>query len=260
MNNGGRSGMTVNAAGHAARWCRALVSGLVLLACAGQAASVELRFVTEEQPPLNAVQPDGSVGGLSTAVIREMLRRARLAGSFSILPWSRAFLQARQQPDTCLYSTVRSAEREPLFAWVGPISANQWILYAGPLFRGHIETLDDARPYRIGGTLRDAKSDFLRAKGFTRLELATDEEHNIRMLMAGHLDLWLAAMGRAQTLIERFHARGVRPVLVLNRLDQYVACHPGTDRAALAALEAALASMRRDGTLRMLTGRFAPGE
>ncbi|WP_215777693.1 ABC transporter substrate-binding protein [Paludibacterium sp. B53371] len=234
-----------------------MVAICLALACLSGRADSVLQLVTENQPPLN-YEDNGHIAGLSSDVIAEMLRRAHLSGQFSVLPWPRAYALALQSANTCLYSTVRSAEREPLFRWVGPIAVNQWVLYAGPGFKGRIGSLDDARPYRIGGTLRDAKSDFLRAKGFTRLDLVSDEALNARKLMAGHIDLWLAAAGRAQTLIAQDAFHGIRPLLVIGQSDQYLACHPATTPETLAALDLALQSMRKDGTLRRLTGMFSP--
>ncbi|MBV8048434.1 MAG: transporter substrate-binding domain-containing protein [Paludibacterium sp.] len=216
-----------------------------------------LQLVTENQPPLN-FEENGHAVGVSTAVVAEMLRRAHLSGQFSVLPWSRAFAMTQQTANTCIYSIVRSPERAPLFHWVGPIAVNQWVLYAGPAFKGHLDTLDDARPYRIGGTLHDAKSDYLRTQGFTRLELVGDEELNARKLLAGHLDLWIAAAGRAQTLISLAPYHGIRPLLAIGKSDQYLACHPETSPEMLAALNQALQSMRKDGSLRALTGMFSP--
>lgn len=238
---------------------RRLTAWMVCCACASGLAQGEpvLQFMTENQPPLNYVD-NGQVAGISTAVIGEMLRRAHIRGQFTVLPWARAYVLTQQRADTCIYSTVRSTEREALFRWVGPISSNQWALYAGPQFKGRLSGLDDARPYRIGGTLRDAKSDYLRAQGFTRLELVADEELNARKLAAGHLDLWIAAMGRAQTLIDTLDLKGVRPLLVIGHSDQYVACNPGVRPELIEAMNAALASMRKDGSLRAIGGKFSP--
>lgn len=216
-----------------------------------------MQFLTENQPPLNYLD-QGQVRGVSTAVITEILRRSRIGGQFSVLPWSRAYVLAQQNPDTCIYSTVRSAERESLFRWVGPIAVNQWALYAGPQFSGHLASLEDAKPYRVGGTLRDAKSDYLRAQGFTRLELVTDEALNARKLAAGHLDLWIAAMGRAQTLIDALGLKGIRPLLVIGHSDQYVACNLAVKPELIEAMNTVLASMRKDGTLRAIAGKYSP--
>jgi len=220
-------------------------------------ATPALQFLTENQPPLSTVE-HGQVGGIATAIISEMLKRAHIDGQFSQLPWARAYVLSQQQADTCVYPIVRSAERGPLFQWVGPIAVNQWVLYGGPQFTGHLNSLDDARPYRIGGTLRDAKSDYLRAQGFSRLELVADEETNARKLAAGHLDLWIAATGRAQQLIDSLGLKGLRPLLVIGRNEQYLACNRGVKPELIAQLNNALAAMRKDGSLRVIAGKSSP--
>lgn len=232
--------------------------GLALLLCLAlpSDAAVSLTLVTENQPPLSFLAQDRVVG-LSTSVVREMLRRAHLDGQFNLLPWPRAYALAQQSANTCIYSIVRSPEREALFRWIGPIAVNQWVLYAAPGFKGHLSTLDDARPFRIGGTLRDAKSDYLRAQGFTHLDLVTDEALNARKLLAGHIDLWIAAAGRAQTLISSDGFHSIRPLLVIGQSDQYLACQPQTPDEVVNALSAALQTMRKDGSLRALTGMFS---
>lgn len=100
-------------------------SGLFALSLAwpfaAVAGSAEIHLLTEEFPPFNMASPDGRVGGLSTELIRELLRRAGVPYQIHIQPWIRAYNTALLQDNTCGYSTSRTESREHQFKWVGPL-------------------------------------------------------------------------------------------------------------------------------------------
>ncbi|HXA48060.1 MAG TPA: ABC transporter substrate-binding protein, partial [Burkholderiaceae bacterium] len=107
-------------------------------------------MLTEENAPFNFQDRQG-IGGISTEIVKEMGRRAGVPMAIHWTSWVRAYQGAIKNPNTCVYSTVRLPEREALFKWVGPIASNKWALFARTDFDKPIKTIDDARPFRIGG-------------------------------------------------------------------------------------------------------------
>ena len=99
----------------------------MLLVLGSQATAAE--FLTEENPPLNFSEK-GAPAGVSTAVVREMAKRANVAANFSVLSWTEAYSRAQQEPDTCVYSTARLPSRSNMFLWVGPIARGYWSAFA----------------------------------------------------------------------------------------------------------------------------------
>ena len=87
------------------------------------AQSAALRLTTENSPPFNMMEGDKIVGR-ATDLVREMAERAKLTISIDMLPWARAYNMALKDADTCVFSTTRTPEREPLFQWVAPLGAS----------------------------------------------------------------------------------------------------------------------------------------
>ncbi|MBC9045182.1 ABC transporter substrate-binding protein, partial [Pseudomonas aeruginosa] len=73
-------------------------------------------------------------------------------------PWDRVYQQALSEPGYGVFSTARTPEREDKFKWVGPLAVNDWVLMARGDSSIHLNSLEDAARYRIGGYKNDAIS------------------------------------------------------------------------------------------------------
>ena len=70
-------------------------------------------LVTEDYPPFNFSPQEGQpIVGISTDIIVEMMKRNGDETKIAIYPWKRALILAKNQANTCVYSTLRSADRE----------------------------------------------------------------------------------------------------------------------------------------------------
>lgn len=215
-----------------------------------------LEITTEQNQPFN-YQIGQRVSGISTEILLAMSERSGVPMTIRLLPWARAYQSALRQPETCVYSTVRLPERESSFKWVGPLTSNTWALFARNEFNETIATIDDARPYRIGGVRMDAKAAYLKSIGFRRIDLVGDDSLNLAKLLAGRIDLWIAGLYSQRNPAEQTGSKAIKPVLIVRKVDYFLACHPGTSETALAALRKALQSLRDDGTLNAITERYA---
>ena len=98
---------------------------LALAASVVPAAALEV--MTEENAPFNFTE-EGVVRGIGVDLFVAAMREAGRpfeAASIRFVPWARAYDTVRETPDTMLFSMARTEEREPLFAWVGPIQTVQ---------------------------------------------------------------------------------------------------------------------------------------
>ncbi|RYG96299.1 MAG: ABC transporter substrate-binding protein, partial [Alphaproteobacteria bacterium] len=169
-----------------------------------------------------------------------------------LLPWKRAYLAAQQQPDTCVYSTSRTPEREALFKWVGPTDVGQWVMLARADSKLKLRSLEDARGLRIGTYNGDARDAYLRARGF-RVDAANDEIANAGKLLLNRIDLWAAGLRSGSTILTRYgYDKKIVQLLVFNRIELYLACNPGVPDAVVARLNKAFESIARDGTARRI--------
>ncbi|NRF68740.1 ABC transporter substrate-binding protein [Aquincola sp. S2] len=228
---------------------------LLLLAAGVACAQATLLLTTEESPPYNLRQGQ-EIGGSSTEKVRELMRRARQPHRIELLPWKRAYELALEQPDTCVYSTTRTSEREGLFKWVGPIAFNEWVLFGRSEGGIRLSTLEDARPYVIGAYLGDVREEYLRSRGF-RVESVPSDAQNPRKLAMGRIDLWVSGRYDGPLLIAEAGLTGsVKALLTFQRTELYLACNRQLPDGLIGELGRHAAALWREGLAAAIDARY----
>lgn len=232
----------------------------VLFAAAGALAHAasdgpRLHLLTESSPP-TSMREGGQVIGSGTDKVREIMARTGTDYTLELLPWRRAFSIALQRPDTCLFSTTRTPEREHQFKWVGPTDEAEWVLLGRADRNYNLRTLEDAHALRIGTYNGDARDEYLRARGF-QVDSAPHDMINPRKLLLDRIDVWAASFKRGTTLLKRNGwAEKIVPVLTFNRVGVYLACNPAVPGELIDKMNAALEAMGRDGTIRRIDRKY----
>lgn len=233
-----------------------LAAALLSTSCAAHgAAPVTLHLATEASAPYSMREGDRVIG-IGTDMVRAILERSGIAYTIDVLPWKRAYTEALERNDGCVYSTTRTPEREPLFKWIGPIGEADWVLMARADRKLNLQTLDDARPYRIGTYNGDARDVYLRVRGF-HVDPAPNDMTNPRKLMLGRIDLWAASTRHSDATLARLgYAGKIVPVLVFNRIHIYLACNRAVPDDLVTRMNGALEAMERDGSTRAIQHRY----
>lgn len=231
---------------------KAFSAGVLAAVLAAPQPALALKLLTEENPPLNYTE-NQKLTGMATEVVQEMGKRAKIKLDFQVMTWGNAYEKAQDDKETCLYSTARLPNRENAFKWVGPIAVNKWGLFALGGFKPEIKSLNDAKPYRIGGVARDAKTEFLKQGGVTNIFEVKDDRLNPAKLTldrkeAQKIDLWITSAATAKRVAERAKVPGVKLVYLVREEESFLACSPRTAPATLKALADALDSMKKDGS------------
>jgi polar amino acid transport system substrate-binding protein len=148
----------------------------------------EVHGYSDDSPPYN-FSAEGGPRGISADLLRAICQEAQLRCTLEILPWARAFYKASTEPNTVIFTTTRSPEREALFLWIGPfLQRSEWIIgkAGGPTPR----SLADLARFRIGVINEDAAIDDLRKAGVPAeaIDLAGSAVINHRKLQAGRVD------------------------------------------------------------------------
>lgn len=167
----------------------AALAGVALQA----AASGPLRIVTEEYPPYNLTE-NGKITGFSTEVVQAVLRELGQTAPIQSMPWARAYEIALNTPNVLIYSITRTAQREPLFKWVGSVAPSDWYLFSRRGSTTRVATLDDAKAYQTATVNEDAGEQYLVSKGFAighNLQSSNKYEFNYEKLRRGRVDLWV---------------------------------------------------------------------
>lgn len=241
---------------------RHLACTLGALLLSGVACSTQLVALTEDLPPLN-YKEDGIVTGYSTELLKAMASESGHELSVTMLPWPRAYRTTLAHRNIILYSLVRTEEREPLFAWIGPISPRKIFLFRLRQRKDvHVATLADARKYRIGAVYEMAATKALVRRGFSfqaELDGAPNDESNVRKLFAGRVDLILALDWSAYFYAKKYGHKPadlVPEILVDDSHAYYFGMRKDSDPAIVGRLTDALEKARADGLTDRLRKKY----
>lgn len=123
----------------------------------------KLTFYTEDFPPFN-FKKDDKLTGFSTEIFGEMLKiigSTKTTDAIKSVPWARAYGLISNQNDIMLYSMGRTAQRENLFKWVGPIAPLEIGLIGKKSKNIKINDWKEVNNYKIGSQKNDAGSQLL---------------------------------------------------------------------------------------------------
>lgn len=233
----------------------AIAAIAALLAQAAWSATPRLILTAEMTYP--AVMEDkGRVTGHAAEKVHEIMRRGGIDYSMRIMPWKRAYMLALTQAQTCVFMTTRTAEREALFKWIGPISQADWVLYGRADRHYAIRTVDDARGMRIGAYNGDVRGEYLAARGYV-VDFVQNDDSNPRKLMLDRIDLWVNSTRSSRPLLAQLGLTGkIVPVVTFHQAKLYLACHLSVSDEVAARLGLALRSMEADGSYKAIEQTF----
>lgn len=233
----------------------ALCLGAVCAPSQGGAARPRLYLATEGAPGATTI-PGAPVNHASADKVREIMARAGVDYTIEVLPWKRAYAAALERADACVFSTTRTAEREPLFKWVGPTDEGEWVLLGRADSGYHFTSLEQARTLRIGTYAGDARHDYLASRGYL-VDPAPNDMLNPKKLLARRIDLWAASLRKGSMVLEQNGWSGqIVPVYTFARIKVYLACNRALPDALVEKMNGALEAMGRDGTARRIERKY----
>lgn len=163
---------------------------LLTSSLASAAVNQLINLYTEEYPPWNYTSGQAVIG-LNTKLIRQALIQSELQGHFLVIPWGRAQRLTQAEQYSCFYSAVRTAEREEIYQWIGPLSREYVQLFSLNPEVLPFYALAAAKDFVIGGQTEDAYTDYVAQQGLI-VERVAEIPTNLSMLQLGRIDLWLA--------------------------------------------------------------------
>lgn len=101
---------------------------IVLFFTCKVSANSQLKVVAEEFHPYQ-YQIDNEAAGIAVEIVNEILAQNQLSADIEFLPWARAYLIAKETPNTILLSVSRTKKRENLFHWIGKIDKHELHLW-----------------------------------------------------------------------------------------------------------------------------------
>ncbi|MGY5450685.1 substrate-binding periplasmic protein [Agarivorans sp. MS3-6] len=207
---------------------------------------------------------DGQLSGIATDIVEATFKKAGLELDIDVYPWARAYQIALNQEGTLIYMLYRTAERESLFKWVGPIVAAQPMYFYKLKNRPEIDinALEDAKRYTVGVVRDVANHKFLLKQGFEdgkNIAAVTSPQQNLKKLLAGRIDLLISS---ELTLIMQMKELG----LSMSQLESsftpietqagYIGLNLQTSDQKVQQLQHALEALQEDGTVANINNKY----
>ncbi len=211
--------------------------------------SQPLSIFTELIPPNQVRLPNGELGGPLVDVVREIQRRVGNTDPIKVVPWSRGYHLLTMEPNTLLFAIARTAERNALFHWVGPVDEDVYGLYVKAESPVTLKSLEDAKALKFISVYRDDVRDQILTKaGFTNLDRTSDNSASVKKLMAGRIDAISSSVITIDGLMAEAGVprESVRLAITFLEAQTWLAFSKGTSEKHIANWTEAFESMKKD--------------
>jgi len=227
--------------------------------------SDKIYLFTEQLPPYNMTVNDkpfahsaDDITGLCVDIVKEVLKSSAIPFKMKLRNWSYGISRVTRSVNNGIFCTARTVEREKAFKWVGPITSSNAVLFAKPNSEITLNTVEDARKYKIGGYKGDFMSEYFITNNFD-ISLVNNDVMNPSRLQQGSIDLWVAdELSGPYVASDALDVDDLTKVLTLNSTPMYIAFNLETPDATIRKLQDALDAVRASGkidNLEQLYGR-----
>ena len=233
-------------------WQYVLGAGMLLMVfCVNAVVQLsQLTYLTEEYPPYNFTdghQLQGVAVDLLVAASAQVDQPV-LASQIQVLPWSRAYGHAQHATNTVLFSTTRTAARESLFQWVGPIASIRIVLIARKIDAISLSGVEDMKAYRIGVIREDIGEALLQDLGLSdNLVDVGNADSLAKMLERGRIQLWAYEESVARWFCKQSQVNfnQFEVVYVLKEAELFYALSPNVDTEVVQSLQQGIDQLKR---------------
>ncbi len=224
-------------------------------------------LLTENYPPFNysprgkgfrSYAPEQAIRGLGTETVQQMFKRAEIDYTMTLrFPWEKIYNQTLETPGYGLFSTTRTAAREDLFKWVGPIGNTRIVLAVkGDSPIQSFTSMEEAKQYTIGTYRGDVVDQQLREKGFTTDDKPLADTENVKRLMNGDIQVWGASFPVGQFIAKQMGVTNLRVVYDFGGQELHLAFNKQTPDHIIQKLQASLDEMKADGTYDNIVSKY----
>lgn len=231
------------------------MSCLIFLPVAVRAESIQL--IIQEFAPYGYTNPKTKeIQGYLTEKVQEIINRAGATSRISSTSLARGLQTTKTEANTCLLNLRRTPDRENQFAWVGPLTTTDWVLYGRNTDERILKTLEDAKPYRIGSYKNSATGLELAELGY-KIEFAASDEENPNLLMINRIDYWIVAEPRGMVIAqEQGYGADISRVAKYKSIDLYMLCNKNMSKKKLDQLNRINKEIENDGTMQKILRKY----
>ena len=223
-----------------------LILGIASMAIAVDAE--DLIYMTEEYRPYNYTE-NGQATGISVDLLRLMWKKMGAVEQPVIsYPWARGYRLVQVKPNHVLFAMSRTEQRDKLFKWVGPLYVARHVLIGLSERKIQVNSLEDAKKYRIGTIKEDIAEQLLTTAGFekTNLQGVSNMETNMEKLKKGRIDLIAYGERGFHDLVKSggYDPEQYETVHVIEENGSYYAFHKDTPDLLIQKFQDALDSLK----------------
>lgn len=219
-----------------------------IISCTAAAPADRIRILAEDYPPFNYRDAKGEIVGTSTDIVKSIMAKVGQDINIEIMPWTQAYKLTLEVPGTALYSMARTAEREHLFMWVGPIGSHEYWLYAKKGSGVQVSSLDEAKQVKAIAAVKDeAGQQKLAGQGFINFVYTSTIAEGLKKLNAGEADLWLGSREQVDLVAKEagVDPEALAPVVFVAKNDLFLAFNKNTAYSIVDAWQKALDSLKK---------------
>jgi polar amino acid transport system substrate-binding protein len=241
---------------------------LLTLALLSPAASAQNKS-SAQKPTLRAVtsaetypynfQKDGQVQGVAYDVTKTLVERAGYQLQVDIVPWPRALQLAQTESGTMIFSVARTAVRERIYHWIGPITTSEvWLYKLASRADIQITELRDVNPYLIGDIAGNSTLSLIKSLGY-KVDTAPSNMSNCNKFKIGRVDLIPFDPNGVDTFLQTC---GIAPQQVVKVLHLprdtalYIGLSKNTPADLVTQLQQEFTAMTKDQTLQKIVLRW----
>ena len=214
-----------------------------------------IRYLTETYPPFNMETEGVGVQGIAVDLLSAMLVNVgEERPVVELIPWTDGYKAIQEEKGICLFSTTRTAARESLFEWVGPIATIKFSAITHKERDLSVKTAEELINLKIGTIKDDATDQMAQELGATSFIYGADSDENIKNLIEGRIDTWVYGDLVAKWQIKEL---GYNPddfefQFVMSENPIFYAFSKGTDSEFLAKLQKSLDELVEQGVYDLL--------
>ena len=234
--------------------------------CAGGIDSHCIKMFTEHYPPYNMKNINGKLMGSSVEVLDAVLKEMKSTQTIKdvkLRSWSKSYKIAKKRKNSMVFSTTRTASREDLFKWVGPIATTTVGVLALKSKKIVINKTSDFNKYKIGVVLDDVgealllesgvdKNHFSYVKGEDAINISFANLENNRIDMF----VYNLNVAFANAKMEGFDISKYEIIFTLKVGELYFAFNKQTDDAVIQKWQSALDKIKTDGIYRKIQSKY----
>ncbi|CAM2880328.1 substrate-binding periplasmic protein [Pseudoalteromonas distincta] len=153
--------------------------------------AAEITIVTEVFPDFQYIDENNQLAGRSVDKVKKALATTDIKYTMSAHSWAVSYNAVLRDKNTCIFSIVKLPNREDKFSWIAQLERFDSAIYSLKSRHIHLNTLNDAKNYKIA-VLRDNFSHhYLLERGFSETKnlLIIDSLDKIDKIISTRYDI-----------------------------------------------------------------------